>query len=156
MNALRVAAFLGAMVVALSASFVARRRRPDAPTQADFRVPTQLDRADFPAAEVPWLVVAFTSATCNTCADVVTKAAVLECDDVAVVRIDHSELPTLHARYRIDAVPTLVVADSGGTVRAAFLGPVKAQDLWAAVAECRVPGSTPEPELGRGGVDGQD
>lgn len=156
MNILRIAAFVAALAVALAASWVVRHRRPDAPTQAGFQVPTQLDRGDFPSADVPWLVVAFTSATCNTCADVVTKAAVLECDDVAVVRVDHTESPEVHSRYRIDAVPTLVVADSAGTVRAAFLGPVKAQDLWAAVAECREPGSTPEPELGRGGVDGQD
>jgi hypothetical protein len=34
-------------------------------------------------------------------------------------------------------------------IRAAFSGPVTATDLWAAVAECRSPGSSPEPELGR-------
>jgi hypothetical protein len=33
--------------------------------------------------------------------------------------------------------------------RAAFLGPTSATDLWAAVAELRRPGSTPEPDLGR-------
>ena len=37
----------------------------------------------------------------------------------------------------------LVVADAAGVVKAGFLGPVKAQDLWAAVAECREPGSSP-------------
>jgi hypothetical protein len=33
-------------------------------------------------------------------------------------------------------------------VRAAFVGAVTATDLWAAVAECRRPGTSPEPELG--------
>jgi hypothetical protein len=41
-----------------------------------------------------------------------------------------------------------VIADAAGTVRASFLGPVTATDLWAAVAECRETGSTPEPDLG--------
>ena len=34
-------------------------------------------------------------------------------------------------------------------VRAGFVGAFTATDLWAAVAEARAPGSTPEPELGR-------
>jgi hypothetical protein len=34
-------------------------------------------------------------------------------------------------------------------VRAGFAGPVTATDLWAAVAEARQPGSSPEPQLGR-------
>jgi hypothetical protein len=55
----------------------------------------------------------------------------------------------MHKRYKIDGVPALVVADQDGVVRAGFLGPVKAQDLWAAIAECRQPGSSPEPELGK-------
>jgi hypothetical protein len=33
-------------------------------------------------------------------------------------------------------------------VRRAFVGAFTATDLWAAVAELRSPGSTPEPDLG--------
>lgn len=151
----RFLAFAAAVVIALAVSGVLRRRRADAPTQGGFQVPTQIDRTDFPSVVAPWLIVAFTSATCNTCDDVVTKARVMECDEVAVVRVDYTEMRGLHARYRIEAVPAIVVVDPEGVVRAAFLGPVKAQDLWAAVAECRAPGSTPEPQLGRGPVEGQ-
>ena len=46
-------------------------------------------------------------------------------------------------RYGIDAVPTVVIADAQGVAVAAFLGPMTATDLWAAVAEAREPGSTP-------------
>ena len=42
-----------------------------------------------------------------------------------------------------------VVADADGVVRRAFVGAFTATDLWAAVAELRVPGSTPEPTLGQ-------
>jgi len=89
------------------------------------------------------LVVVFTSATCSACNDVATKADVLSSHDVVVVRVDYTTDPQMHARYKIEAVPTLVVADAAGVVKAGFLGPVKAQDLWAAVAECREPGSSP-------------
>jgi hypothetical protein len=50
----------------------------------------------------------------------------------------------LHDRYRIDGVPTTVIADADGVVRASFLGPATATDVWAAVAELREPGCVPE------------
>jgi hypothetical protein len=49
----------------------------------------------------------------------------------------------LHERYHIEAVPTLVIADREGVVRASFMGPMTATDLWAACAEARQPGSSP-------------
>ncbi len=131
------------VVVAVIAAVVQRRRRPDVPTQRRFRVPEQLDRDDFDGADHPWLVAVFTSATCDACADVARKAAVLASDDVAVSEVEFAARRELHERYTIDAVPTLVIADSAGVVRASFLGPVTATDLWAAVAELRQPGCTP-------------
>ena len=145
----RIALVALAALVAVAVSALLRRRRGDAPTQGGFRIPTQLDRGDFDSPEAPWLVAVFASSTCDACADVAAKAAVLATSQVAVQRIDYLERRDLHARYGIDAVPTLVIADDKGVVRNGFLGPVKAQDLWAAVAECREPGSTPEPCTGR-------
>lgn len=125
------------IVVAVAVALVARRRRPDAPTQPIRAVPTQLDRADFDRPDAPWLVAVFTSATCDGCADVVSKAAVLASDDVAVVSAEWQTRKDLHERYRIDAVPLLVIADAAGVVRRSFAGPVSATDLWAAVAAAR-------------------
>lgn len=130
------------VVAVLVAEIVRRRRTPDAPTQRRFNVPQQLDRADFTRPDAPWLVVVFSSDTCDKCAEVRSKAAVLESDDVAVATIDFLADRALHERYRIDAVPTLVVVDADGVTRASFLGPMSAKDLWAAVAEAREPGST--------------
>jgi len=136
------------LVVASCVALVARwRRQIDAPTQLVHRAPSQLDRSDFERPEAPWLVAVFTSATCHTCADVARKAAVLEAPAVAVTELEHAANRELHERYGITAVPTLVVADAEGVVRASFLGPVSATDLWAAVAEVRDdprPDSTPE------------
>jgi hypothetical protein len=130
-------------VVGLVAFVVQRRRVPDVPTQRRFTAPAQLDRDDFPRPDAPWLVAVFSSATCELCAQVVTKAKVLESADVAVAEIEYSARRDLHDRYAIEAVPTLVVADARGVAVATFLGPMTATDLWAAVAEVREPGTSP-------------
>lgn len=135
---------VAAMAVALVVAVVLNRRKSNAPTQAGFEIPIQVDRNDFEQPHTPWLVAVFTSSTCHTCADVATKAEVLSSSEVAVQRIDYTVNPALHKRYHIDAVPLLVIADSDGVVQKGFIGPLKAQDLWAAMAECRDPGSTPE------------
>ena len=133
---LLIAVAIVAFAAAL-ASVVRRRRSSDPPTQGGFELPVQLDRNDFDQPQTPWLVAVFTSATCASCPDVLSKAAVLAADDVAVVEVGYQERPDLHARYAVDAVPALVLADADGVVRAGFLGPVTATDLWAAVAEAR-------------------
>ena len=135
-------------VVAVVALVARMRRRSDAPTQARFEVPQQVDRRDFVDPQTPWLVVVFTSATCDACSLVVDKAMVLATSEVAVAEVEYTVQRELHDRYSIGAVPTLIVVDPVGVTRAAFLGPMTATDLWAAVAEVREPGSTPEPHLG--------
>lgn len=143
MTSLLAAAAVIVVVVALA--FVLRRRQgSDAPTQPQWQVPTQLDRNDFVRPEAPWLVAVFTSSTCHVCADVARKARVLESPEVAVHDAEFTAARDLHRRYGIEAVPTLVIADAAGVVRASFLGPVTATDLWCAMAEVREPGSTPK------------
>lgn len=129
------------VVAAVVASIVNRRRRSDPPTQPRHAMPVQLDRADFADPGAPWLVAVFSSDTCTTCEDVISKADVLRSDDVAVDVVPFQTRRELHVRYAVDAVPSLVIADAEGAVRAGFLGPVTATDLWAAVAEARQPGS---------------
>lgn len=147
MNRLLVALVI-VIVVGGIALVLRRRSQVDAPTQARQLAPTQLDRGDFPGADHDWLLAVFTSATCHTCHDVARKATVLASPSVAVAEVEYSTNRDLHQRYRIEAVPTAVLADRDGVVRRAFMGPVTATDLWAAVAEAREPGSSPEPELG--------
>lgn len=132
------------------AALIRRREVPDPPsTPRSYAAPAQLDRADFDRPDAPWLVVVFSSATCQTCALVLDKARVVASREVAVQDAEFTVSRQLHERYRIDAVPTVVVADADGVVRASFVGPMSATDLWAAVAEARNPGSSPEPGLGR-------
>jgi hypothetical protein len=138
---------IAAAIVAVAAgiAFAARRRgTTDAPTQRRYNVPEQLDRADFDRPAASWLVAVFTSDTCDKCSDVAAKAVVLASDEVVVQNLDFVGRRDLHDRYRIDAVPTLVIADADGVTRQSFLGPMTATDLWAAMAEVRDPGSTPD------------
>lgn len=133
----RVVVAVALVAVAVGVALVLERRRPDAPTQARWAVPSQLDRADFTRPGSPWLVAVFTSATCDACAQVVAKALPLESDDVAVQEVEYAGQADLHRRYGIDAVPCIAVADSEGVVRASHVGPATATDLWATLAEVR-------------------
>ncbi len=138
MTRLVIAIAIVALAVVV-AEVVRRRRVSDPPTQARRELPTQLDRSDFDGSG--WLVVIFTSDTCDSCADVKRKADVLASAEVTVQNVSYQSRKDLHQRYDIDAVPSLLIADVDGVVHATFIGPMTATDLWAAMAECREPGS---------------
>jgi len=135
--------FLIAAVLVVLAGAIAlllRRRRPQPPTQAHWSVPAQLDRADFTGTDRPWLVVVFTSATCDSCAQATAKASLLEGPEVAYEEVSWQANKDLHTRYAVDVVPMTLVADVEGVVRASFIGAPNAADLWAAVADARADG----------------
>jgi hypothetical protein len=135
------------VAVAVVVAFVVQRRKPAPPAGPTWNVPVQLDRADFARVDAPWLVVVFTSATCQSCAGVWERAVPLDAGPegpVAVQQVEVTAEPELHRRYGIDAVPLTLVVDEQGVVVKHFIGPLTATDLWAAVAEAREPGSTPQ------------
>jgi hypothetical protein len=142
-------AIAAVIVVAVAAlAWWLQRRPPDAPPRDVYPVPKQLDRADFPRADATWLVALFSSAACDSCRGLGPKVMALASSDVSVCEIEAEDRGDLHRRYELAAIPTTIVADADGVVRRAFVGAFTATDLWAAVAEVRVPGSTPEPDLG--------
>ncbi len=130
------------VAIAVVAAAVIGRRRPDPPAQPRWAVPAQLDRADFARPDAPWLVAVFTSATCRSCSDAVRAAAPLASAQVGVDEVEVGARPHVHRRYGVEAVPTVVVADSEGAVRASFVGCPPAAELWTAVAGLREPGSS--------------
>ena len=136
------------LAIAATVAWWLRRRRPDAPPRDVYPVPRQLDRADFPQPDAPWLVAYFSSATCASCQGLGPKVAVLESSTVAVCELAFETARAEHERYDIAAIPMILVADRAGVVHRAFVGSTSATDLWAAVAEVREPGSTPESDLG--------
>jgi hypothetical protein len=145
----RVVIAAALVVVAVAVAWVLGRRKPEPPTQARVAIPAQLDRADFPHADVPWLLVVWTSATCDSCGRATAKAKLLESPHVAYAELSWQEHRALHDRYGITDVPLVLLADAEGVVKVSFVGTPNFTDLVGAVAEAREPGSTPEPDLGR-------
>lgn len=135
MTRIVIAVVLVAMAIVVA--LIVERRRPAPPTQPTWAVPSQLDRDDFIRPDAPWLVVVFTSATCGTCQDIVVKARPLESPQVAVDEVEAVSKKHLHDRYKIDAVPMLLVADADGVVRGSLVGPASAEEIWLAVGDVR-------------------
>ena len=129
--------------VAVAIAAVADRRRDPLPTRTSYAVPQQVHRDDFARPDAPWLVLLFSSETCNSCAKARQVAEPVASSQVAVQEVDSVRDKTLHDRYGIEAVPTLLIVDADGLVLGQFLGPPTAADLWATLAELREPGSVP-------------
>ena len=146
--ALQVVIFVAVAVVAGGVAWWLRRRTPDGPPRDAFPVPRQLARPDFPRPEALWLVAYFSSETCGSCEGLGPKVAVLESAEVATCEVEFASQRELHERYDVSAIPMILIANSDGVVLRAFVGSTSATDLWAALAECREPGSTPEADLG--------
>lgn len=114
-------------VVALAAAALAfwqQQQRRGAPTAARGEPPTSLDRSDFRAPHAPWLIAVFTSATCSSCAAVLTELSSHENGEIVVVDVEIGVDPELHKKYAIDSVPTAVIADVTGDAKLAFVGPL--------------------------------
>ncbi len=142
---IRLIVAAGVVVAAAGVAWFVERRRsgaspfPVGRATSGPTVPERLTRGDFDRPDAPWLVVLFSSATCDSCLTMSDKVAVLGSEAVATCEVEYPGERELHDRYAIDSVPLVVVADIEGKVRAAFLGNTSATDLWAAVAELRTP-----------------
>lgn len=131
-------------LVAVVIAFVVQRKPAEAPSQPkEHTAPAQLDVADFGVSEEEWLVVLFSSTTCDSCVEMVGKVEPIRSDSVATFIADTEMHKELHKRYNITGVPVCVIADTSGVVRRSFVGPTSATHLWGALAELRDPGSVP-------------
>ena len=135
MSPARLVALVALTVLAVGIALALQRRRPDPPSAPSYRAPHQLDRNDFVSPARRLLLVLFASTTCDSCPKTWMKiqevVAQLGDDgaELAVQRIDVQDGPELHTRYRIDGVPTTLVADHDGVVTQAFFGPITDEQL---------------------------
>lgn len=125
------------VAVAVLVALVLRRRTAprDAVQGRHWTVPAQVDRRDFTQPEAPWLVVEFSSASCDGCAAVWDVVRNLQAEAVAVQDVSWPQRRDLHQRYGIDAAPTVIVVDGQGAVRASFVGRAGAGELPEKLAE---------------------
>jgi hypothetical protein len=137
MTARIVLAVVLVAIAALVAWMLERRRNPSAPTRDTATIPAQLDRREFPRPDAAWLVVLWSSRTCESCQGLFEKIEPLASAEVAVAEVEYQAEPELHRRYRIDAAPITLIVDHEGVTRASFAGPFSATDLWARLADVR-------------------
>ena len=123
---------LGASAVIIG--FLVNRRRVHTSAAPGVRVPDRVARTDFAGPDARALVVVFTSASCASCAAMLSAAAEVRSDEVAVDEAEVAVRPDVHSRYEIDAVPIALVVDRAGIVRASFAGSVTADELREALA----------------------
>lgn len=134
----RLLVLLVLTVFAVGVAALLQRRRPEAPSAPSYRAPAQLDLADFEAAvggSDSKLLVVFTSATCDSCAAVWKTVQTLASPLVTVQRVEIQSTPGLHKRYKIDGVPTTLIANDEGVVDHSYFGPVDADALKDALSE---------------------
>ncbi len=132
----------GAVIIALAVSALTRRsattgRRAAAATEQDHHIPDVVSASDFGIPEDQWMLVVFSSDKCATCAVVVEAVSRIDMPDLTVAVVGIERMPGLHAEYRIDAVPTTIVADPTGSVRKSFLGPVDLPMIELAVSAAK-------------------
>jgi len=125
----------GSVAIAGILSMILSRRRAAAPPTNTLHVPEQLELDDFPEARGDWLVVVFSSAKCEICAGIVAELERIARPGLFTREIEVERDHALHDRYRIDAVPTTVIADPDGRVRKSFLGPVDRERMENSLAE---------------------
>ena len=105
----------GVLVATATIAFVVKGQRPDAPTGANFAIPQQIDRNDFTSDE-PWLFILFSSGTCAACADAREVIQVDTLDPIGLEEVHFEQARSLHTRYAIDSVPTVLLTDADGVV----------------------------------------
>jgi len=133
----------GAVIMALAVSALTRRtatsgrRARGHDTEPEHHIPDVVSASDFGIPEGQWMLLVFSSEKCATCAVVVEAVSRIDMPGLAVEVIEIERMPELHAEYRIDAVPTTIVADPTGSVCKSFLGPVDLPIIELAVSAAR-------------------
>ena len=92
-------------------------------------IPGHLSREDFGFTNEPWLVVIFSSESCETCKPLVAESMKLSSLGIAIQEIAVETNKDLHEKYSIDAVPMLLLVDKFGVVRSSHLGPINFDEV---------------------------
>jgi len=135
--AARIALGLALLVLVAVIAVIVERRRTGRAVVSGYNVPEQVDRSDFGAPQADWLVVLFSNEGCDSCETMRERVTALGADDVAVYEVGYTAAQSVHERYGVEAVPTTVVIDGDGVVRASWIGAADADELAAAITALR-------------------
>ena len=92
-------------------------------------IPGHLSREDFGFLNEPWLVVIFSSESCETCKPVVAEGMKLTSLGIAIQEVAAETNRGLHEKYDINAVPMLLLVDKFGVVRSSHLGSINFDEV---------------------------
>ena len=107
---------------AIGVAFFVNRRNTDSPTVPKSSLPIQIDRTDFECPETEWLLVFFSSDSCESCHKV---RHLLKAQEIRLLHIQEAIFPKdnfLHQRYGIESVPIVLLAGIDGVVVWSFAG----------------------------------
>jgi len=108
--------------VAFGVSFWANRRKPDSPTVPKFVLPFQLDRHDFERPDSEWLLVLFSSETCDSCLTVLAQISDLAIVNLHTQNVEFPSQEATHKKYSVGSVPSLLLTGPKGVVEWSFAG----------------------------------
>ncbi len=111
---------LGAFAVVVA--YLVNKRNADSPSVPKNSLPIQIDRTDFEKPKTEWILVFFSSNSCDSCQKVRDLLESLTLDSLHIQEVEFPQETTTHQRYGIDSVPITLVAGTDGVVIWSYAG----------------------------------
>ena len=115
-------------------AYLVNRKRADSPSVPKSSLPVQIDRSDFENPNRTWLLVFFSSDTCDSCIKVRDLIYGMPLNSVHFQEVSFPKGEGLHLRYGIDSVPIILIADFEGVVVWSYAGVPSAELLGDAIS----------------------
>ncbi len=109
-------------VFAAIVAFLVNKRNSDSPSVPKNSLPIQIDRSDFENPKTEWILILFSSDSCDSCQEVRNLIKGLALDSFHIQEVEFPQETSTHQRYGIDSVPITLVAGTDGVVVWSYAG----------------------------------
>ncbi len=109
-------------VFAAIVAFLVNKRNSDSPSVPRNSLPIQIDRSDFENPKTEWILILFSSDSCDSCQGVRNLIKGLTLDSLHIQEVEFPQEIATHQRYGIDSVPITLVAGTDGVVVWSYAG----------------------------------
>ncbi|MEC7924190.1 MAG: hypothetical protein VYB80_03135 [Actinomycetota bacterium] len=109
-------------VFAAIVAFLVNKRNSDSPSVPRNSLPIQIDRSDFENPKTEWILILFSSDSCDSCQEVRNLIKGLTLDSFHIQEVEFPQETPTHQRYGIDSVPITLVAGTDGVVVWSYAG----------------------------------